>query len=412
MNNCKIACVGNMNNNNFSLVRYLRGMGYDAHLFSLNEVEHFHPQHDTFSLDYQNYHHHLDWSLDHINKISKDLIQTQLKGYSFMIAEGVAMAFLQKGGFKVDVYIPYGSDLYWLPFWKPSKNIKARILSFLKKKLMNNLKETHRKEFTNFHQKAIKSAGVIICGNKELKEPIEKLGVLDKWVKLSAPIVNNRVYNPETIEHYHNRSHWLQSVQDFIKGSDFILFSHVRQYWKVKNNDVVDYFSMKGNDKFIRALARLINENQDKHIKLVMLEYGPDVHHSKQLISDLNLSSHVLWLPKSSRKEIMVCMSMAHLVVGEVNLSSLGSGVINESMVMEKPIISYREDELYKDEFDTLYPLLNAHTEDDIFQQLVYGLNNPDRLKEIGKESSQWYQTHCVDKSLSLIVSLIEKTIV
>lgn len=31
--NVKIACITNMNNNMFCLVRYLRDMGYDAHLF-------------------------------------------------------------------------------------------------------------------------------------------------------------------------------------------------------------------------------------------------------------------------------------------------------------------------------------------------------------------------------------------
>ena len=48
----KIACIGNMNNNMFCLVRYLRDKGYDAHLFLVDEFDHFLPGSDSYNLEY------------------------------------------------------------------------------------------------------------------------------------------------------------------------------------------------------------------------------------------------------------------------------------------------------------------------------------------------------------------------
>ena len=74
----KIACIGNMNNNMFCIVRYLRDMGYDANLFLLHEQDVFIPSADSFNDDYLAYTHQLDWyDIWHWNisakKIKKDL---------------------------------------------------------------------------------------------------------------------------------------------------------------------------------------------------------------------------------------------------------------------------------------------------------------------------------------------------
>ena len=52
----KIAILGNMNNNGFALMRYLRDLGADAHLVlfandGTGSLSHFVPNNDTFQLD-------------------------------------------------------------------------------------------------------------------------------------------------------------------------------------------------------------------------------------------------------------------------------------------------------------------------------------------------------------------------
>lgn len=48
----KVALIGNMNNNNFAIMRYFRDNGIDAHLLlysndGINELSHFSPNNDT-----------------------------------------------------------------------------------------------------------------------------------------------------------------------------------------------------------------------------------------------------------------------------------------------------------------------------------------------------------------------------
>ena len=52
----KIALLGNMNNNNFAIMRHLRSIGLDAYLILMNnekdpKTNHFHPYHDTWNYD-------------------------------------------------------------------------------------------------------------------------------------------------------------------------------------------------------------------------------------------------------------------------------------------------------------------------------------------------------------------------
>ena len=47
MSKKKIALIGNVNNNLFALMRHLRDLGYDAHLFHRPENDHFQPKADT-----------------------------------------------------------------------------------------------------------------------------------------------------------------------------------------------------------------------------------------------------------------------------------------------------------------------------------------------------------------------------
>ena len=71
----RIALVGNMNNNNFSIMRYLCDLGVDAHLIlnytdGKSESEHFIPSSDTWDIK--------KWS----NNIPHFLFKNKLRGSS------------------------------------------------------------------------------------------------------------------------------------------------------------------------------------------------------------------------------------------------------------------------------------------------------------------------------------------
>ena len=91
-----------------------------------------------------------------------------------------------------------------------------------------------------------------------------------------------------------------------------------------------------------------------------MFENGEDVDRSKDLIKKLNIENYVKWFPVTDRKDIMIGISLCDVGVAEIgNLSWITYSTVCEFMCMSKPIIMYREDELYKDIMN-IYTILKA----------------------------------------------------
>ncbi len=86
----KVALIGNMNNGNFALTRYLRDVGVDAHLLLFdNELKHFHPSHDTYDKAYQSYVHQLSWGSPwRFHLTGPPSIRNDLAAYEFLIGCG------------------------------------------------------------------------------------------------------------------------------------------------------------------------------------------------------------------------------------------------------------------------------------------------------------------------------------
>tara|TARA_R110000796_G_scaffold71409_5_gene162197 strand:- start:66832 stop:67284 length:453 start_codon:yes stop_codon:yes gene_type:complete len=144
----------------------------------------------------------------------------------------------------------------------------------------------------------------------------------------------------------------------------------------------------------------------------VLFEYGPDVDASKDLINSLGVSQYVTWMPLMPRKEIMIGMSLADIVVGELNLSGLGFGASFEAMALVKPLLGYREDEVYLTDSSvhkSLYPMMNAHTEEEVYQRLTEYIEDPEKHKKMGLEAMEWHQKEIVDKSIDFIIERIEQ---
>ena len=69
----RVAILGNMNNNGFAIMRYLRDLGVDAHLFlyrndGIGSLDHFKPENDSFEIDkWNNYIHNSDFD-NHVHQ--------------------------------------------------------------------------------------------------------------------------------------------------------------------------------------------------------------------------------------------------------------------------------------------------------------------------------------------------------
>ena len=388
----KVACIGNMNNNFFSLTRYLRDRGIDANLLLLNrEASHFHPSADAYDIDYQKYTSILPWgNMFDFLKVTKEEINDSVKQYDFIIGCNSAPAFMHKIGRAVDIFVPFGWDIMYAPFFRFYKNPVNQI---------NYI-------FFKASQKAgIREARFISldAGNNEFENIISKLRIKDNRIKMAVPFIYTPIYNPGNISGYYDRSCYYKSFREIRKKYDFIVFHHARHLWK----NVSDKILYKGNDKLVIGFANFVKKVKGTNPCLIMFEYGRDVAETKKLVQELCIEEHVLWFPLVSRKEIMIGISLADIGAAEFGMDWMSYGTAYEILAMGKPLMCHRNDETYKDLYPELYPMINASAPDEITNALTDYVHNREFYKKMGEDGRRWFQKYAVDYPMEKYLEII-----
>ena len=390
----KIACIFNMNSNMFTIVRFLRDKGFDAHLLLVNEDDHFLPVADTFTDEYKAYTHQLDWwpkeSLPDgkFTNVTKSRIKKDLEDYTILIGCGFAPAFVTYGGRTLDIYIPYGSDLYEVPFQKvwPAK-----------KDTINNL-------YPKLQHTGIENARYVVFDYTKEQEPVfKKFNLKGKRQFVFPPVFYTRDYSKERIAGFYHVSSIYPVVKKLRDENDLLIFQHSRQSWKNPG----DEFSNKRNDILIRAYSSFVKANPGIRSKLILLQYGPDVEESKTLIADLGITSQVFWLPKSYRKELFVAISLCDLGVAELGMSFLMYGTVGEFMAMELPFIHNCDVNDYTGKYPTLYPVNHAYSEETLLAHFQAYVQDKEAYLDRARVSRAWFMKYIIDTPLDQLIGMI-----
>ena len=382
----KIACIGNMNNFGFSIVRNLRDRGYDAHLFLVQEYSHFSPLADSYEEKMPDYVHQLDWYEIGHWAISKEKIENDLKGFNFFIATDLVPSFLKKAKIKLDLFSPHGSDIFNACFYK--------FANFPPKKYEIGAWWRSRQQ-----RKAIRQASCILMDytNEWQEKIISDLGFTRNRLTMSVPYI----YPTQYTEDNFTRSNVFAQAKQVRAKYDLIFFHQCR-------HELKEGYHYKANDVMIKAYQRFVQENPDSKCLLIMFEYGTDFEKSKQQVIDLGIHDQVLWLPLMPKKDLMVWLSVADLGVGEFGYSWLTYGSVLEVLCLKKPFLGYRNDVDFKGKYPELYPMLSAKTEDEILNAFTSFKNNPAYYTEMGIKSHEWFLKYSVNTPIQQIELLIE----
>jgi len=388
----KIALIGNMNNNFSSLCRYLLDEGYDAHLFQyITDPNHFHATADTFEGQLDGRIHSVDWCIPtQLISYNVEKIKDELSSFDFIIACGPTLAFLNKANIRVDVFIPYGSDVYSLPQIEWSRNP----LYFLK-----------RLYFRYFQLKGIQQSRLMIIEKQSqwVEDIICSLNYKGKREEVSIPMLHIPTY--EAVSERNQKSlDFFSTYKQIRKEYDLMIFHQSRHSWKNPRDKV----EMKGNDILFKGFKKFTQIYPEVKACIVTLEYGGEVGESKRLIKQLQLEGNVIWLPKQNRKELMMGVSMSDLVVGELYNSYNLYGVIVEGLAVAKPIMQKRKNADFLKAYSTLHPILYADDEESVCKGLTEIMENPAKYKEYGRQGQQWYIDNIVNKFLGIIKQEIE----
>jgi hypothetical protein len=390
----KIACVENMNNNMFAVMRHLRQRGYNADLICSDEVDHFLPKADTFEETYLSYIKEFDFTKNDILNADKLLINKFFSNYDFIIACGPSIAYLTYAGVKIDIVIPYGSDLYNVPFYEP-ENAHDPVLDKWRVVLAKNQK------------KGIENATAVIFDytSEDFEKVIDKFNFKGTRYKYPCPFIFTPEFNWK-------KASYLQSVSSFsskmtaIKNKyEFIAFSHIRQAWK----NPPDIWCYKGNERIFRAFREFLDRT-GANACLIVFEYGTCIQDSKDLVTELKLDNNVIWFPLMQRRDILTMISYIDVGIGEIgNFSWFSYGAIYEFLCMKKPVIHRRDDKVYIGKVDSFYPMYSAANEEQVTSALIDCYSNKARSEQIAEDAYEWYRINAIDRPIEIIVSEIEK---
>jgi hypothetical protein len=395
----KVALIGNMNNNFFPLLRYLNDSNIDVTLLLLEtEHTHFLPKNDTFE--------NLTFSIEKTSfsvlpggfwSLSKAESEKVLNRFDILIGSGPAPAICDRIGRSLDLFIPYGSDIYYLPFiplnWKKGfkKSIKFFFLSFHQRRGIQKVKHVMM-DYTN----------------PNYEDMFNKLGIGDKRFFCNPPFLYKLEFSPESISSLYSKSVFYKNFKEIRNKNELVIFQHGRQEWE-ENEDIKVNITenSKGNQKLIYAFAEFLKITK-LQAHLILFEYGSAWQKSKELVQKLGISNYITWMPLMPRKEIFIGISLCDIGVGELDSSYFSYGAVYEFLALAKPVIHYRNDELYKDKYPEMYPMYSANTKEQVLAYFKEFESNPEAFKNTGKSAYVWFTKHAINKPIEIIVKLIE----
>jgi glycosyltransferase involved in cell wall biosynthesis len=152
------------------------------------------------------------------------------------------------------------------------------------------------------------------------------------------------------------------------------------------SNSFSQRVSTKGNDRFIRALARAINAGMD--IECTMLDRGKDRELAHQMINDLNITENVIWKPHLDRYDLIREMVEADVIIDQFDVGGFG-GIAAEAMSIAKPVMIYIDESTSRILYPEMPPVMNCQTEDEIFLQLI-NIKNKESLIDFGRQAQNW----------------------
>lgn len=416
-----VALLGNMNNGNFALMRYLSDLGHDVHLFLFKNdgkgnSSQFHWTADTFEEE--------KWR----NKISvTKLINSQIQIISahsifypiiyiffffLKLIKHKSSEWFNPGTFNVrnelkkitnnyDVIIGNGNSPALFNFSKTPLSIfypYSTGVEYVNCSITNNFLNHNRiirlmvlKAKKHQEKGLIKVQNIYNAEMGLTNTTLQKLNLYQK--PLPIPAFYNTPGTPKN-----DFLNFNSNEEEFYKKK-LIIMMHSRHVWvkpKMISNDKFDQMESKNNHWLINAFSNLINTKPNLKAGLVMVEYGQDVINSKELCKKLNIEKHVLWLPKMKQKHIKEYVKKATVIVGEFTLINkiIWGSTGWEALAYGKLLMNYYD--FKNNEFKELIgieepEILKVRKKEDVFEHLKWLSNNIESSIELGKKNELWF---------------------
>lgn len=187
----------------------------------------------------------------------------------------------------------------------------------------------------------------------------------------------------------------------------FLIFQPSRQEWS--NLECPDA-NHKGNDRFLRAFARLLR-GPGKNAWLLAVEKGRDVGKSRALLHELGVEERVRWISQQNKSGLRQCIGASDLVADQFTYGFYGISCL-ESMSIGRPVLIYLHSEYFDKLGIEIPPVISVCSEQEIYEALCNLIDNRARGDDIGALSREWIIRYhgwepVVDRYLALYRELI-----
>lgn len=355
----KIIHVFNMNNDAYSIVKYMRRAGIDADLIiDKQDFGMTHPQwEDGQFAEGTNPYSLRDSDLSTFKLLPawiKVWDQTTRGGTPFSKSMNrIDLFHLVKGYDIVQAHVPFTTYAQFLP--TPYVTYDAGWIRYF----------PYGTGFQDrLARRGYSKAKVVLVTNPDTFSIFDKLEYVKKTLFMPF-LIDLDIYHPSPKSEFKD---------------ELTLFAPSRQVWREK-----------GNDKMFRGYSMWIKKTNRKS-NLITVDWGPDSDRSKKLVRELGLEQHVTWIKPVQKRRLVEYYSDADVVLDQFVLGSYGTAA-PEAMACEKPVIMYYSESAFTRSFRELPPLLNAFTSEEIAEKLTL-CEDEELRREVGKKSRAWVQKH------------------
>jgi len=225
-----------------------------------------------------------------------------------------------------------------------------------------------------------KLADRVCITNADNIEAAKRLG-LNNYTFVPHPI-NEEFLEPD------EKSEGLRTSIRKRLGSDFIVLHPSRQHWEKQRHPDWE----KGNDIFIRGLARFVKEVNPK-AGAVFVEWGKSVSQSKKLLEELDIADRIMWILPQPNRNIVRYIYATDLLADQFYLGAFGS-TMPKALVCGKPAMLYLNFDIHKWCFDEMPPVINAKTEEEVFKGLTKAYTNKEWISQLAEDGKIWYEKY------------------
>lgn len=223
----------------------------------------------------------------------------------------------------------------------------------------------------------------------------------------------NKLCYPKDVLHYAIPED--QLLKEKYSKYKIVFFMFSRHSWYSVWNEY------KGNDKFIRAFARFVKEN-NANVLLISTNKGIDIKRSKKIVAEENITSFIEWIDDMPKYLLKKYQSLPNVIMvdnfwhdrwfiqfpedSKQPKVGFGFGGI-ESLASKRPLITaFKDEEFYQ---GNMPPILYAFTEEEIYQRIKQSyqmtLEDLKKMGECGYEFAlQWHeQTKTIDTHINIL---------